>query len=135
MEALPADSSIRTSLGHSCPASPCVVKVARKTPFTAFAERPGYHPTSIEIKTKVAMDGGAAFAGNVLIGGAIGMGVDAVSGATLDHYPNPAVLVLQPLDPSNPQTPVQVAPPPRPHKNSMAVKPAAPEKPSPKPVS
>jgi hypothetical protein len=54
------------------------------------------------------------FAGNVIIGGVIGMGVDAVSGATLDHYPNPATIVLEPVDPENPATPVYQAPSPPP---------------------
>lgn len=52
---------------------------------------------SIEIKTKVVGAGAAGFAGNVLIGGVIGMGVDAATGAALDHYPNPAHIELVPL--------------------------------------
>ena len=54
------------------------------------------------------------FAGNVILGGIVGMTIDAASGATLDHWPNPAVIVLQPLDPANPKTPIysQPAPPP-----------------------
>ena len=49
-----------------------------------------------------------------LIPGIVGMTIDAASGATLDHWPNPAVIVLQPLDPANPKTPIysQPAPPP-----------------------
>ena len=36
-------------------------------------------------------------AGNVLVGGIIGVGVDAASGAALDLTPNPVVVTLQPL--------------------------------------
>ena len=46
--------------------------------------------------TRVAGGGAAGFAGNILLGGVIGMGVDAASGATLEHHPNPVVAVLQP---------------------------------------
>ena len=40
--ASPASARIRTSLGHECPRSPCIVKVSRKGEFTAYAEAKGY---------------------------------------------------------------------------------------------
>ena len=46
--------------------------------------------------TKVAGSGGAAMAGNVLVGGLIGAGVDASSGAMLDLVPNPMKVTLEP---------------------------------------
>jgi hypothetical protein len=106
----PADASIRTSLGHSCPTSPCVVEVSRKTTFTAFAEKPGYKPGQIYIDTKFSGGGAAGLAGNILLGGVIGVGVDAATGATLDHYPNPATIVLVPVDSADEST--NVLPPP-----------------------
>ena len=114
IKALPEDAAIRTSLNHSCPRSPCTVNVSRKKAFVAYADREGYKPGSIEIKTRIAGGGAAGFAGNVILGGIVGMTIDAASGATLDHWPNPAVIVLQPLDPANPKTPIysQPAPPP-----------------------
>lgn len=112
VSALPTDSEITTSVGTNCKQSPCIVHVSRKTEFVAYAKRDGYKPGSIAIQTHVGGGGAAGFAGNVLIGGVIGMGVDAVSGATLDHYPNPATIVLEPVDPKNPATPVYKAPPP-----------------------
>lgn len=93
----PDDAKISTSMGQYCPRSPCTIEVKRKTEFTAFAEKPGYEKGSIEIKTKVGGGGAAGFAGNVLVGGVIGMGVDAATGAALDHYPNPAHIDLKPL--------------------------------------
>jgi hypothetical protein len=69
--------------------------VERKKEFTAFAEKPGYQKGSIEIKTKVSGGGAAGMAGNVLLGGIIGVGVDAATGASLDHTPNPAHITLQ----------------------------------------
>lgn len=109
ISARPTDAKISTSLGHQCPASPCTITVDRKTSFTAYAERPGYKPGSIQIGTKVSGTGATGFAGNVLVGGIIGMGVDAATGAALDHHPNPAQIVLVPIDPKNPKTPPQIS--------------------------
>ncbi|MGO3927394.1 translation initiation factor 2, partial [Rhodopseudomonas pseudopalustris] len=36
-------------------------------------------------------------AGNLLLGGVVGMGVDAATGAAMDHHPNPVVVTLQPV--------------------------------------
>ncbi|MEX2696854.1 translation initiation factor 2 [Rhizobium mongolense] len=91
----PDDAKISTSSGQYCPRSPCTITVKRRDEFTAFAEKDGYQKGSIEIKTKVGGGGAAGFAGNVLIGGVIGMGVDAATGAALDHYPNPAHIDLK----------------------------------------
>jgi hypothetical protein len=49
------------------------------------------------VQTRVAGAGAACFAGNVLIGGVVGMGVDAATGSTLEHYPNPVTVSLVPL--------------------------------------
>ncbi|WP_165219551.1 translation initiation factor 2 [Affinirhizobium pseudoryzae] len=105
ISALPTDAKITTSLGHSCPQSPCTIKVERRAEFTVFAEKPGYKPGKVDVKTKISDGGAAGFAGNILVGGIIGMGVDAATGAALDHYPNPAYVVLDPLDPKDPKTP------------------------------
>ncbi|MFB2553381.1 translation initiation factor 2 [Ensifer soli] len=91
----PSDAEISTSTGHHCPRSPCTLDIARKTKFTAYAKKAGYETGSIEIGTKVSGNGAAGFAGNVLIGGVVGMGVDAATGASLDHFPNPAHIVLK----------------------------------------
>jgi hypothetical protein len=97
----PSDATIRTSLGHSCPTSPCTVEVSRKSEFTAYAEKAGYKPGSHYLGTKMSGGGAAGMAGNILIGGVIGVGVDAVSGATLDHFPNLAHIMLEPVDSPN----------------------------------
>jgi hypothetical protein len=46
---------------------------------------------------------GLRFAGNVLVGGLVGMGVDACTGAAQDHKPNPVSVTLQPLAPASPR--------------------------------
>ena len=104
IKAEPEDSPIRTSMGQYCPRSPCTSEVKRKEDFTAFAEHPGYKPGSIDIKTKVSGGGAAGLAGNVLLGGVIGIGVDAATGSSLDHYPNPAIIKLEPVGTALPET-------------------------------
>lgn len=101
----PADAKISTSTGQHCPSSPCTLTIKRKTEFTAYAEKPGYEKGSVEIKTKVSGGGAAGVAGNILVGGVIGIGVDTATGAALDHYPNPAHIILTPSHKEAPAKP------------------------------
>ena len=103
----PPNAQIRTSLGHTCPASPCTVVVDRKTEFVAYAEAPGYQPASLQVATRLGGGGAAGMVGNVVLGGVVGIGIDAVSGATLDHYPNPAHIELAPVYRAAPPEPVE----------------------------
>jgi hypothetical protein len=65
------------------------------------------------VRTKVAGEGVAGFAGNVLIGGVMGMAADAATGATLEHYPNPVSVTFEPLRaPGPPPTVRRPRPPP-----------------------
>lgn len=90
----PADAAVRLSNGMQCTGS-CVVKIARKDSFTVTASAPGYAPQTVAVTTRVSGGGGATMAGNILVGGIIGAGVDAASGASLDHHPNPVVINLE----------------------------------------
>jgi hypothetical protein len=107
----PADATIRTSLGHSCPQSPCTVEVSRKSEFTAYAEKEGYKPGQVYVGTGFSGGGAAGLAGNILVGGVIGVGVDAMTGATLDHSPNPAHITLVPVGEPGESTNIQKPPP------------------------
>ena len=91
----PANAEIRTSAGHAC-TGPCVINVPRKKEFMVTASAPGYQTEVIDVDTRFSGKGAAGIAGNVIVGGVIGVGVDAVSGATLDHFPNPVILNLEP---------------------------------------
>lgn len=77
--------------------TPCTLTISRKDEFSVSFTKPGYQPQTVQVATRIAGAGAAGFAGNVLVGGIIGMGVDAASGATLEHWPNPVVAVLQPV--------------------------------------
>jgi hypothetical protein len=57
---------------------------------------------SSPLTKEVPGSGAAGFAGNLLLGGLVGIGVDAATGAAQDHKPNPVIVTLQPLLPAPP---------------------------------
>ncbi len=83
--------------------TPCAVVVKRNADISVTFQKEGYEPQVVQLTKEIPATGVAGFAGNVLIGGLVGMGVDAVTGAATDHKPNPVAVTLEP-----------VAPPPRP---------------------
>jgi hypothetical protein len=68
--------------------TPCTLQVSRKDEFTIVYELAGYERQEVPVKTQIAGYGAAGFAGNMLLGSVVGMGVDAATGATLEHIPN-----------------------------------------------
>ncbi|MEO1746838.1 MAG: translation initiation factor 2 [Pseudomonadota bacterium] len=110
----PPDAVVSTSLNHQCQATPCTIRVPRKDTFQVTATREGYVTQVVDVKTRVSGGGAAGFAGNVLLGGVIGMGVDAATGATLEHHPNPVVILLQPENAQTTVVPVQPITQPQP---------------------
>jgi hypothetical protein len=96
IDSVPPGAEARTSTGHSCPETPCTIEISRKSEFTVSYSKPGFQDTQIPVSTRIAGAGAAGFAGNVLIGGLVGMGVDAATGSTLEHYPNPVIATLVP---------------------------------------
>lgn len=92
----PSGASVRLSTGLQCSATPCTFDISRKQEFIAVFSKPGYEDQSIDVKTELAGTGAAGFAGNVLVGGVVGMGADAVTGGTQDHKPNPVHAVMKP---------------------------------------
>jgi hypothetical protein len=96
----PSGAQVRTSIGHTCPSTPCTIEVSRKSEFVAVFSLPGYEETQIPVQTRVAGGGAAGFAGNILLGGVIGMAADASTGATLEHFPNPVFAAMNPVPPA-----------------------------------
>jgi len=92
----PPNANVRTSMGFTC-VTPCTLKANRKDEFTVTFAKAGYHTAEIPVTTRVAPDGAVGFAGNVVVGGLVGIATDAVTGATLEHYPNPVDLTPTPL--------------------------------------
>jgi hypothetical protein len=94
----PQGARVDTTNGHQCPATPCAIRMSRKSEFTATVTKDGYKPATISVTHKTAGAGAAGVAGNVLVGGIIGLGVDAVSGASQDLTPNPAFVTLEKIE-------------------------------------
>ncbi len=91
----PSGAKVETTNGHQCPATPCAIKMKRKSEFTATLTKPGYKPATVQVTHKTAGAGAAGVAGNVLVGGVIGLGVDLYSGASQDLVPNPVTVTLE----------------------------------------
>ena len=102
----PSGALVKTSLQQSCQ-TPCTLSVSRKDEFSVSFHHDGFVDETIFVKTQIASAGAAGFAGNVLAGGLIGMGVDAATGATLEQVPNPVHAVLRPAGPSNAARPAK----------------------------
>ena len=93
----PSEAEARLSNGMMC-ITPCALKVNRKDEFSVRVSKPGFEPQEIAVKTRIAGTGAlAGVAGNAVLGGLIGFTVDAVSGAALDHCPNPVAVILTPI--------------------------------------
>jgi hypothetical protein len=92
----PPGAEAHTSMGHLC-TTPCTLQFNRKDEFVVTISKPGYHTEEIPVVTRVAGAGFAGAAGNVLIGGVVGLTVDVASGATLEHIPNPVFVTLEPV--------------------------------------
>lgn len=117
----PGGAEAISSSGLICPSTPCTWEISRKTEFAVTFKKQGYNTEQVQVGTKVAGSGAAGFAGNVLAGGLIGMGVDASTGATLEHFPNPVFVNLTPLTAAKP---VRAT---KPKKAAPAAKPDAPQ--------
>jgi hypothetical protein len=91
----PSGAEVRLTGGLAC-VTPCSLAVKRNEEFVASFTKAGYIGQQVEVKTQLAGSGAAGFAGNVVAGGVIGMGVDVATGAALEHTPNPVFVALEP---------------------------------------
>jgi len=91
----PGGASVKTSTGFSCEATPCTFRMPRKSGFDVTVTKTGYKAWQGHVDARMAGAGGAGFLGNALVGGIIGAGVDASSGAMLNLTPNPLNVDLQ----------------------------------------
>jgi hypothetical protein len=81
---VPPGATARTSMGHTC-VTPCSLQFSRKDEFSVVFTLAGYETREVPVRAQLANAGVAGFAGNVVLGGVVGMAVDAASGATLEH--------------------------------------------------
>jgi hypothetical protein len=89
--------------------TPCAITVKRSDDISIAFSKDGYEPQVVTLTKDVSSTGAAGFAGNLLLGGVIGMAVDGANGAALDHKPNPVIVTLQPVAPP-PAKPVRRRP-------------------------
>lgn len=80
--------------------TPCSVLLKHKLDYTIKLEKEGYQLLDVIVRSKVEGAGAAGMAGNIVIGGLIGMGVDAATGATKGLSPNPVRVTMIPLEPT-----------------------------------
>ncbi len=109
----PPEAQARTSMGHVC-ITPCTLQFSRKDEFTVLFTKAGFHSVEIPVKTQIAGAGAAGFVGNAVIGGVVGMAVDATTGATLEHVPNPVTATMIPLKRGEQPRVIKIEPPPPP---------------------
>ena len=74
--------------------TPTTVTLERKHHYTVTIEKEGYHTETVEILSVIS----GAVAGNILIGGIIGGGIDAITGAAKKLQPESISINLVPLD-------------------------------------
>ncbi len=93
----PSGANVMLSSGERGVTPTKFVKSRRGDSFTVTVSKPGYIPQSVKVESNASATGATAMAGNVIVGGPIGAGVDAVSGAYNSLYPNPVSVRLAPL--------------------------------------
>lgn len=101
----PVGASVQISGGLQC-TTPCSVELKRKRDYHLKITKPGFEPVETDVMSQIAGAGAAGMAGNVLLGGLIGVGVDAATGATKSLKPNPVEVKLIPATTQSWSSPV-----------------------------
>ena len=91
----PSGAAVKTTNQFACDSTPCTFKMARKSDFDVTITKAGYKTWTGHVTHHVSGAGGAGMAGNVILGGIIGAGVDAYTGAMMDLVPNPLAVKLE----------------------------------------
>ena len=91
----PSGAAVKTTNQMACDATPCTFKMSRKSEFGVTITKAGYKTWTGQVTHHIAGGGGASLAGNVIVGGVIGLGVDAATGAAFELVPNPLKVTLE----------------------------------------
>ena len=97
IESTPSGADVGLSNGLRCK-TPCAIEVKRKANLVLDITKDGYEPSRVNVLSETAGAGAAGMAGNVILGGVIGAGVDAATGATKRLTPNPVKVTLNPVE-------------------------------------
>lgn len=76
--------------------TPCEIELNRKRTYKATVSKSGYENFVVMMEPKLSTSGGTAMAGNLLLGGIVGAGVDSLTGAMRDLTPNNLAVTLAP---------------------------------------
>ncbi len=69
----------------------------RRDAFQVTVSKQGFVPQTVNVVSRASGAGAAATAGNIALGGPVGVAVDAGTGAWFSLYPNPVMVRLAPL--------------------------------------
>lgn len=98
----PPGATATLSNGQSC-VTPCALRLPRKEEFDVMFALDGYEAGGAHVSSGWSRGGTQTFIiGNIILGGLVGMGVDASNGATRDLTPNPLAVTLVPVAPAAP---------------------------------
>jgi hypothetical protein len=95
VDSVPQGAQVELSNGMSCTGTPCSFTVPRRSDLGVTVSKQGCRAVTANVTHRTSDGGAAAVAGNVLVGGIIGLGVDAATGASQEIVPNPLVVQLQ----------------------------------------
>ncbi|MFD0739257.1 hypothetical protein ACFQZQ_08200 [Lysobacter koreensis] len=93
INSVPAGATVSMSNGERCE-TPCIFKLKRKYPVAMEVCKAGYSPVNNLLASEMSAGGGWAMAGNVIIGGLIGLAIDAGTGSYRDLTPSPLNVTL-----------------------------------------
>lgn len=96
IESEPPGATATLSTGVQC-VTPCSLIMPRKHGFIVDITRDGYEPVRASVTSSISGGGGAAMAGNLVLGGIIGGVVDGTNGSMNNLKPNPLRVNLVPL--------------------------------------
>ncbi len=75
-------------------ATPCSIELKRKNDHLLTVSKEGYETQNVELRSVIS----AAWAGNIIAGGIIGLGVDAATGASCCLIPEMVTVKLRPVE-------------------------------------
>lgn len=93
VDSSPTGAVASLSNGERCE-TPCTLTLKRKHAFAVEVCKAGYRTVNTAVMSGISGAGATGMAGNVLVGGLIGIGIDAATGATKNLSPSPLMIEL-----------------------------------------
>lgn len=94
VDSTPQGAEVTLSNGMSCTSTPCSFTLPRRSDLEVTVTKQGCTTRRANVTHRTAGAGAAGVAGNVLVGGIVGLGVDAATGASQELVPNPLNITL-----------------------------------------